>query len=79
MSLQTKPEEEGTENPFVLAVTIKDEHGNIDLGAIAEREYLFNTCRYLLPITFNIRQYLPLIRFNICQYLTPIGSQPVCC
>lgn len=40
MLLQTKLEEEGSENPFVLAVTVKDEHGNIDLGAIAESEYL---------------------------------------
>eukprot|EP00064_Thunnus_orientalis_P022923 superscaffoldBa00008182_g23145 len=36
-SAQAKPPEEGVETPFVLAVTVKDEHGNIDLGAIAER------------------------------------------
>ncbi|KAI3365033.1 hypothetical protein L3Q82_010086 [Scortum barcoo] len=35
-STQTKVEEPD-ENQFVLAVTVKDEHGNIDLGAIAER------------------------------------------
>lgn len=42
-SSQTKPEEEEeelVEAPLVLAVTIKDEYGNVDLGAIAERERL---------------------------------------
>ncbi len=40
---QTKPEEpEANENPFVLAVTVKDEHGDIDLAAIAESENLIN-------------------------------------
>ncbi|XP_029954677.1 zinc finger protein 224-like [Salarias fasciatus] len=37
---RTKLEEEGAEAPFVLAVTVKDEHGNINLGAIAERARL---------------------------------------
>lgn len=43
MSLQNKADEEGVETPFVLAVTVKDEHGNIDLGAIAESEYLISS------------------------------------
>lgn len=38
MSLQTSSKEEEQETPLVLAVTIKDEHGNINLGAIAESE-----------------------------------------
>ena len=46
VSLQTKPEEEAAETPFVLAVTVKDEHGNIDLGAIAESEHLIDICQY---------------------------------
>lgn len=39
VSPQTKQEEpDGDENPFVMAVTVKDEDGNINLGAIAESE-----------------------------------------
>lgn len=38
VSLQVSSKEEEEETPLVLAVTIKDEHGNIDLGAIAESE-----------------------------------------
>lgn len=43
MTVQTKPENEVTENTFIPAVMVKDEHRNIKPGAIAEREYLINT------------------------------------
>uniref|UniRef100_A0A8C7ILL0 Zinc finger protein 501 n=1 Tax=Oncorhynchus kisutch TaxID=8019 RepID=A0A8C7ILL0_ONCKI len=32
------------ESPLVLAVSVKDEHGQIDLGAIAESKYKASTC-----------------------------------
>lgn len=39
VSPQTKQEDpEEDENPFVMAVTVKDEDGNINLEAIAESE-----------------------------------------
>jgi len=51
MSPQTKTEEEDVvEAPFVPAVTLKDKHGHIDLGAIAESEQ---------PLVF-----FPLIQFE---------------
>lgn len=44
---QTKQEEpDGDENPFVMAVTVKDEDGNINLGAIAESEYFISIEQY---------------------------------
>lgn len=54
------------ETPFVLAVTVKDEHGNIDLGAIAESQFLINIYQiYICLISIcliSIYQYL----INIC-------------
>lgn len=42
LSSQAKEEEsDGDENQFVMAVTVKDEDGNIDLDAIAESEFHF--------------------------------------
>ena len=66
-SLLTKPEKETVEVPFVPAVTVKDEHGNIDLGAIAESEHLINISQYLVKPR---DQYMFLVR-SVDQYQIP--------
>ncbi|KAF1373442.1 hypothetical protein PFLUV_G00238900 [Perca fluviatilis] len=45
-STQTKQEQEEPEKPFVPAVTIKDEHGNVDLCAITHRSESVLTPRH---------------------------------